>query len=96
MLEGVPERALKTALGHGGWGGRYAETPTTGCREDQAWMAMRDPILAQPLQRTMWPGHITILTSLTTTDVDTHARTLARWDLQMGALLPAQTPGIDR
>jgi hypothetical protein len=94
--EGVPESSLKTALGHGCCGGRSAETPTTGRREDQDWMAMRDPILAKPWQRTMWQGNITIFPAFTTTDVDKHARTLNRWDLKMGALLQAQTPGVNR
>jgi hypothetical protein len=96
LFEGFPESALKTALGHGGCGGRYADTPTTGRREDQDWIAMSDPILAKQLQSTMWQGNITIFTSLTTTDVDKHARTIDMWDLKMGSLLQAQTTGIDR
>jgi len=59
-------------------------------------MAMRDPILAQPWPRTLWQGHITLFPACTTTDVDKHARTIKMWDLQMGALLQAQPPGVDR
>jgi len=57
---------------------------------------MRDPILAKQLQRTMWQGNITIFPAFTTTDVDKQARTIKMWDLKMGALLQAQTTGVDR
>jgi hypothetical protein len=96
VCAGFPESALKTALGHGGCCGRSADPPTTGRREDQDWRARRDPRLAKPWQRTRWPGHITIVPALTTTDVDTQARTLKMWALQMGALLQAQTTGGER
>jgi hypothetical protein len=59
-------------------------------------MAMRAPRLAKQLPRTLWQGNITIVPALTTTDVDKPARTIKMWDLQMGALLQAQTTGVDR
>ena len=96
LVEGFPERALHTALGHGCGGGRSADPPTTGRRADQDWMAMRDPRLATQWPRTMWPGNITIFPTFTTPDVDKPARTSKRWDLQRGALLQAQTTGVDR
>jgi len=44
----------------------------------------------------MWQGNITIFPAFTTTDVDKQARTIKMWDLKMGALLQAQTTGVDR
>jgi hypothetical protein len=95
-LEGGPARALKTALGHGGGGGRAADTPTTGCRADPDGMARRDPIRATPWQRPLGPGHLTLVTALTPTDGDTQASMIEMGDRQRGALLQAQTTGIDR
>lgn len=57
---------------------------------------MSDPRLAKPWQRTMWQGNRTIFPAFTTTDVDQQASTITMWDLTMGALLQAQTPGVDR
>ena len=57
---------------------------------------MRDPVLAQQCQRAVWQGDIAIFPAFAMTDVDQHASAIDIAHLQMGALLQAQTTGVDR
>ncbi len=95
-VEGFPERTLHTAPGHRGGGGRPRDPATTRRREDQHGMAMGDPVWAQQGQRVVWPGDIEISPACAMPAVDQPASALEILQLQMGALLQAQTTGVDR
>ena len=69
---------------------------TTRRREDQHGMAMGDPVWAQQGQRVVWPGDIEISPACAMPAVDQPASALEILQLQMGALLQAQTTGVDR
>lgn len=96
VCERVPESFLQTALGHGLGGAGYAGMAAPRRREDQHWMAMRDPVLAQQFQRALWQGDIPIFPAFAMPDVDHHARAVDISHVKMGALLQAQTTGGDR
>ena len=84
LLAGFPERALHTAPGHRGGGGRPREPTTTRGREDQDWMTGRDPRLAQPGQRPVRHGDSPNVPARPATDVDQQTRALTSGPRQRG------------
>ena len=87
LFERVPESLLQTALGHWVGGAGQVGMAAPRRREDQHWMAMRDPVLAQEYQRALWQGDIPIFPAFAMLDVDHHARAVDITHLKMGALL---------
>mgnify|MGYP007017464123 CR=1 FL=1 len=94
-LEGQAEGALERGAAHRFGGGGGAQTAVTFGGEDQGWMAMRFPELAQELQGAFGQGNVTVLIAFATPDVQEHPFGIHVANLEAQTFAQAQAAGVD-
>src|SRR5215468_5616803 len=87
VFEGCAEGVLDAALRHRLGCLRQVDVVATFGGEDQDWITMRGPVVAQQFERAQWQWDITILGALAVADMDHHPRAVDVWNCEADAFL---------
>src|SRR5262245_53740809 len=93
---GATEGALDTAFGHGSLSLFCTRAASTESREEQAGVAVGEPIAAQHLKRRLGQWDVAILGAFAAMDMDHHARAIDIGDFEMKSFVKSQATGINR
>ena len=67
----------------------------SGIGKNPGWVAVRDPVTAQQIQRALGQGHIAVFGTFPGTDVEHHSGAVNVTHLEIKPFLPAQTAGVN-
>jgi hypothetical protein len=91
---GATKGALDTALGHGSLSLFCTSATSTESREEQAGVAVGEPVAAQEMESRLGQREVAILGALATVDMDHHALTVDVGDFEVQAFVKAQATGV--
>ena len=92
---GTTQGALDTAFGHGSLSLFCTRAASTESREEQAGVAVGEPIAAQQLKRRLGQWDVAILGALAAVDMDHHAGAMDVGSFEMESLVKSQAARID-
>ena len=92
---GPTEGALDAAFGHGRRSVLCSMTVSAQGREEEAGVAVGEPIAAQQLKGRFGQWDVAILGALAAVDMDHHARAIDIGDFEMESLVKSQAAGVD-
>jgi hypothetical protein len=92
---GTAEGALDTAFGHGERSVFCSVSISAKCREEEARMAVGEPMAAEQMEGGLGERHIAILGTLSTVDMDHHTVAINIGDFEVETFVKSEAAGVD-